>query len=489
MRVELRKEIPEDLEIQDYREPSFEELFPSLLFFEKGCKREFKEVKAYHAQVREFRKKYVDPYVLEMEKQVHEDPRYLPKDLLRAACSLNLFTSLIPKSLGGRGIPLWATPIITEELAAGCVGVANLIFVNGLMIASLASSLDLSKVAWIARELIKMEKRGEAPFLATAVTEPSAGSDTEDAYEFKTARVSTRVKRVEGGYEIRGTKVFISNGSVARFILMDVLVDQKNPQKGLRCFLLTPDMKGFSVGKIEKKMGTQLSPTAELVLDQCFVPDRNVVESQVSSFDHLGLTLAVSRAWVGAVGAGAARRAFEIAWNYCLKTPMGGQRLIDNQWVQLELVQMYRNAALARTLTLEGFLTNQVWGLMSVFNRLRLPAENFFYRTGLWKGISQILSRAKFLSAFLGRWILRERERRRANFAVLLGDNAKISGSSLAVENARRALLLMGADGVRRENQIEKIYRDAKLLQIYDGTNQACGIDLFERFANPGGIS
>jgi alkylation response protein AidB-like acyl-CoA dehydrogenase len=487
--VELHKEIPEGLVIQDYREPSFEELFPSLLFFKKGRKREFEEVKTYHARVREFRKKYVDPYLLEMERQVHKDPRYLPKDLLRAACQMNLFTCLIPKSLGGRGVPLWAIPIITEELAAGCVGVANLIFVNGLMIASLASSFDFSKLSLVARKLVDMEMRGEPPFLATAVTEPSAGSDTEDVYEFKTARVSTRIKRVEGGYEISGTKVFISNGSVARFILMDVLVDQKNPQRGLRCFLLTPDMKGFSVGKIEKKMGTQLSPTAELVLDQCFVPDQNVIESQVSSSDHLGLTLAVSRGWVGAVGAGAARRAFEVAWKYSLKTRLGGQRFIDNQWVQLELAQMYRNAALARTLALEAFLANEAWGLIRVFNRLRLPGERFFLRTGLWKIIVGVLSRVKFLGSLLGSWISRNRERERTNFVTLLGDGAKISGSSLAVENARRALLLMGADGVRRENEIEKIYRDAKLLQIYDGTNQACGIDLFERLANPGGIS
>lgn len=453
-------------------EPSFEELYPTVAFIERFGRREVRRVQDYYVKVRKFRKDVVEPRALEIEKRSKEDPHYVPEDVLQEACKIHLFTCLLPKALGGTGLPLWAMSIISEELAYGCLGLANLITVNGLALLTIAASGDLRFATFVAEKIVEGEKRGEPSILATALTEPSAGSDMEEVHHVRKARISTTVKKVQGGYEVHGTKVFISNGSMAEYVLLITVVDQENPERGIRIFLVKRGMKGFSVGKIEKKMGVVVSRAAELVFDRCFIPDEQVFDIRTPFSELIGLVVGVSRAWVGSIGAGAARRIFNIALNHAFETQVGGKRLIDYQWVQFEIQKMFQNARAASTISLESFLASDRWATLGVFRKLQIPGGGFLPKGG----VRFVARRALFQ-----RWLFRSLEKRLTDRSTVLGDNAKVLGSDLAMDSARRAILLMGEAGVRRNWGVEKIYRDSKLLQIFDGTNQACKIDLLER--------
>lgn len=459
------------------KRPGFGELYPTLAFLRSFLPREMSELEAYHARVAEFREREVAPRALAIEREAREKPDDPPRDLLAAACRLRLFSSLLPSSLGGMGLPLWGGPVIAEEIAAGCLGIANLLFVNMLGNAVLAATLDLKTLARVLPQIAAHERRGRPFFIATAVTEPGAGSDMEDTRAFRTAKISTAAEPVAGGYRVTGTKIFISNGSLASLVVLLVA----RPEGSTQIFLVTPDSPGFRVGRVEKKMGTVVCPAVELIFDHCFVPQRNVVESRVDSSDIQRLVLGLTRAGVGALGAGVARRGFELALDHCRETKVNGQKLIDQQWAQYELTTMARNAMVARASFIEAALANSLWGLAGIIGEARLPGGRFVPAPLARALVEKVAFQLPGVSATIAQRVKGPEARQRADRATVFGDHAKITGSDLAVENARRAILLMGADGVRADGQVEKLYRDAKLLQIYEGTNEVSGIDLFAR--------
>lgn len=459
---------------------TFDELYPTYAFLGQAYPAEVKLLRSYHEKIAGFRENVVAPRAVEIEREIRRSHDYVPRDVLAEACRLRLFSSTLPDALGGLGLPFWGIPAIAEEISAGCLGVANLLFVNMLGIAALAATFDFKALSGVLRKVVEGERAGRPCFVATAVTEPGAGSDMEDPKLIRTARISTTARPVNGGFEVTGSKVFISNGSIADVIVLFVPEPSKDGEGRVHAFLVTPDLPGFKVGRIEKKMGSLAALAVELVFDRCVIPNRNVIRPELEFMPILALVLGLTRGGVGAFGAGVARGAFEMALDHALRTRAGGRRLIDHQWVQFELTAMARNAMIARAAFVEASLANSVWGLAGVMGMMKFPGDRLVPGPIKRFLFERLILPSPWVSRFAARRASTALAVRRSDVASVLGDHAKVSGSDLAVENARRAVLLMGADGVR-EGSAEKLDRDAKLLQIYEGTNQVNGIDLFER--------
>jgi alkylation response protein AidB-like acyl-CoA dehydrogenase len=183
---------------------------------------------------------------------------------------------------------------------------------------------------------------------------------------------------------------------------------------------------------------------------------------------------------VGAFGAGAARGAFERALEFACGTTIGDARLVDHEWAQSTLAEMYQNAAMSRLAYVEANYANSLHGLFRYL--VAKPVYYFLKWTPaffLRNAIGPLLDRP-FATRLARRLHFGERTRRDGLRASGWGSLAKLVGSDAAVRNCQLAVRLMGHAGVRRDHGVEKCLRDAKLLQIYEGTNQLNRLNLFK---------
>ncbi len=375
-----------------------------------------KRIRKVQLKVREWARTEAAPLVADLDNREHGQD--FDWEIVRRGARAGLLTQMIPGIMGGTGGLLdfqregtLRAAVFTEELAAVCPGVATLFGAHYLGIMPIMASMDIP----LARRLLKPVCRAastDAPKLcAFAITEPGAGSDAEDTEGGLKARLGTFAEKVPGGYVLNGRKQFISNGSVAHLITVFAAVDKAAGIRSWTCFGVTRDMKGFSVGRVENKMGQRASPAAELVFEDCFVPEENRIGREGDGWTLNGLTLDSSRGPVGAIALGGARRAIEYLLEHVERRGAKHDR-----YIQMEVADMLTKYEAARSL---------VWRACGTF-----PPLHYF-------------------SAM-----------------------AKCFASDTAMEIASRAVDLIGEEAIERRAGIEKIFRDVKLTQIYEGTNQ-----------------
>ena len=183
--------------------------------------------------------------------------------------------------------------------------------------------------------------------MACAITEPEAGTDVEDPDLLRRARITSHARRVPGGFRLSGTKRFISNGSVARWITLLMPTDPRRPAESWTCFLLDTRSEGFAVSRVEHKMGQRACPAAELTFDEVFVPAERIVSREGDGAAATTIVLACSRPPVAAIATGIARGAYErvLAW---LEEDRAARGLLQRQHVQLALAGMEEEIHLAR---------------------------------------------------------------------------------------------------------------------------------------------
>lgn len=374
-----------------------------------------KPIKKLQLYIREWAQKEAKPFVEKLDQQDHTNFEW---ELVRRGAKAGLLTRIIPKVLGGDGGALeffrfgtLGAAVFCEELSAVCSGMATLFGAHYLGIMPILTAMNIP----LARRLLKPicdAARTDSPKLcAFAITEPGAGSDVEDYEAGKRAHLSTFAERVKGGYILNGRKQFISNGSVASLITVFACTDRNKGIDAWTCFAVTSDMKGFSIGRVENKMGQRASPAAELIFENCFVPEENRVGLEGEGWLLNQLTLDSSRGPVGAIALGGARHAIEICVEY-----FKNNGKLNDKYIQMELADLLQKYESARSL---------VWRACGTFPPLH------------------------YLSAM-----------------------AKSVASDTAMEICSRVIDLMGEDGVVKKNEVEKIFRDIKLTQIYEGTNQ-----------------
>lgn len=247
---------------------------------------------------------------------------------------------------------------------------------------------------------------------AFALTEPSAGSDA--------GAVSCRAKKVEGGYILNGTKCFITNGPIADKITLFANTRETGGVRGLTVFLVDAKTPGVSIGKEEDKMGIRASATSEIVFEDCFVPESCRVGREGMGFRLAMQTLEISRPVVGAISVGIAQAALESAIAYAHRRKQFGVKIASFEMVQEMIADMVMKTEAARALVHKAC------------------------------------------------WLQMQGDAETAKFSAM----SKCFASDTAMEVATTAVQVMGGNGYSRDNPNEKYMRDAKVMQIYEGTNQ-----------------
>ncbi|MBF0538258.1 MAG: acyl-CoA dehydrogenase family protein [Nitrospirae bacterium] len=249
-------------------------------------------------------------------------------------------------------------------------------------------------------------------FVAFGLTEANAGSDA--------AGIQTTAVKDGDDYILNGTKQWITNGSVAGVYTVIAITERSKGARGASAFIVEDGMDGFTYGKKEKKMGIRASVTCELVFNNCRLPKENLLSREGMGFIVAMKTLDQSRIGVGAQGVGVAQGAFEEALNFARQRVQFEKPIIGFQAIQHMLADMAISIEAARAL------------VYSVARYMDSGAKDITKDSAM----------------------------------------AKTFATDVAMKVTTDALQVMGGSGYMRDYPLEKMMRDAKILQIYEGTNQ-----------------
>ncbi|MCX5852835.1 MAG: acyl-CoA/acyl-ACP dehydrogenase [Deltaproteobacteria bacterium] len=478
------------------RFPKFEDSFIGLEYaprLPKGIIRETKELIAY---ARKFNDEVVRPKALLLDKKTHEDPDYLPYDLMQTASEWGFYTMWVPKLFGGRGKNLPSLSPVVEEISSACVGIANVLAVHYLGLTSLMTSFNMKVTNRILKEVVEGERKGKPCLIAFAITEPIAGTDVEDNDLVDKGRVTCRAERVNGGYVINGRKVFISMGQVSEWTFVFAYTDLKKPSQNRVDFVVRTGTKGFSVGRHENKMGQRVCPANELIFEDCFIPDDQVLIDAytIKKFTdkplgevmqrHMDYISSSSKAGVCAIGVGVARGAFEDALKFASETEVRGRLLINHEWAQCILAEMHKNVTLGRLAYMEANHANSHRGIYELLQMKPM----YYYLKFMPSLYFRMLN--PMLNTGLTTWAMSKmyydmKKTEDVDCTSGLSSLAKFAGTDIGVRNCQLAMDLMGQAGLRHDRGMEKRLRDAKLLQIYEGSNQINRIASFKGLIAP----
>jgi len=473
------------------REPRFDDMAVSLLAMPRLPKAMVKETKQAIELARRFNDAVVRPYALELDRKKHEDPDFLPWEFVEEANRWGLYTLFMPTLFGGQGVNFPALSYFLEELGSACTGMSNLVGVHYLGVATLCASWNIRLMNKIMRDTGEGEKTGKPCLISLAITEPGAGTDVEEVDLISKAQLACQAKKVKGGYVVNGRKIFISNGHLSFWHMLVCYEDLKNPQDTVVMLAIKNGMKGFSFGRQERKMGQKGCPASELIFEDCFVPDDLVCidaeqgkklkgspkETHMQIIDYI---VAASRAGVGAFGVGVARGAYEEALRFARETEVDGKPLINHEWAQCMLAEMYKNVAVGRLTYEEANYANDLHGMFKVMEWKPI----FYYLKYMPKPIMDKVIQP-FLNLGVVTWLFRKiyfdwQKDTDYQCASGWGSLAKFAATDIGVKNGQLALEMMGRAGLRHDRGAEKHLRDSKLLQIYEGTNQLNRLNLFK---------
>ncbi|WP_276327008.1 acyl-CoA dehydrogenase family protein [Bradyrhizobium elkanii] len=243
-----------------------------------------------------------------------------------------------------------------------------------------------------------------------ALTEPHAGSDV--------SRIKTRARKVDGGWRLDGAKQFISNGRHASVAIILAVTDPDAGSRGMSFFLVPTDTPGFRVGNPEEKLGQTTSDTVPIVLEDCFVPEAAMMGEHGQALPATIGLLSDGRISIAAQAVGMARAAFEAALDYARERKAFGKAIIDHQAVAFRLADMATQIEVARAYTHHA---------------------------------------ARLLDA--GADCVKE------------ASIAKLFAGEMAERVCSNAIQIHGGYGYLADYQVERIYRDVRVCQIYEGTN------------------
>jgi len=378
-----------------------------------------------------------------------------------------------------------------EEQASVDTAFSGLMGGHGLGLCALMVTYNLRILTEVAEKIVENEKKEKPYVIDCAITEPMAGTDVEEVELYPKAKLICQAKKVPGGAILNGRKVFISTGHMASDHVILMPFDLRDPVNTYACFLVPNDAKGFSLGRKERKMGQRAGPASELIFEDCFVPEDRIVidankyskEKFPGAFDSLLYTvLGITRTAVGAMSTGNARGSFERVLYLAKRTKYKGKTLLNHQWVQAILTNMYINVMMARSVYLEAqfaLLNNlEMPGIEmpSIMNtRIATFLMEKLMKNSWWRKILF----SERMQEYLIKRLTKLPQDQQARMQIM-SSLAKVVGSDIAMENAHLAVEFLSRSGLRHDAGIEKIFRDAKLLQIFEGTNQLNRLNIFK---------
>ena len=272
-----------------------------------------------HKLIRKTARRFAEEVMRPAAEQYDESCQY-PYEIVEEAKKLDLIAPSIPEEYGGAGMDFLAAAIVIEELFRGDPGIglaiAARIFGSDML-------LDFGSEEQKQKYLVPVAKGEQV--MGSAITEPEAGSDV--------ASIVTRAELVEGQYVINGSKMFITNGSIADFLIVFARTDTKPPERhgGITAFIVETDRPGFIAEPLHKKMGVRAADLAELTFKDVKVPQENIVGKPGMGFYHLMTFFARGRTAVAAQAVGIAQGAFAEALKYAQERRQFGRPIADFQ--------------------------------------------------------------------------------------------------------------------------------------------------------------
>lgn len=460
--------------------PDLLKSLPALEKLKKHCPPYIKQAESAQMISRRFARQEMLPRVLEADDQCKSDPAYFDWELWQRANELKLTIAAIPEKMGGLGWSALSNAVMVEELASACMASASNITFNTFGLLGALVECRTGTVIKIIQQMVEAQKKGKPLFWSWAITEPSAGTDMEEGVAMAAMRPSTRADKVEGGYKLNGSKCFITNGSLAHFVIANIPTDPSSPRDSMATFLIPTDAKGFSVGRVERKCGQKASQTAEIFFRDVYVPIENMWEPPGRGLRHTREILSITRGYIGVAALGLARGALSHCVDYAARKIVGGRRLIDEAWVRFIIadiakdIQVVRNAACNFAIALDAAHVWQMFEVLPVKAALKaLPESLLGSKTMAGLAWRNLLDSA---GPYLKRRLVDDET---IEEFVSQGSAVKVAGTDMAVRTASRVLDIVGIEGMAAAHGMEKYFRDAKISQIYEGTNQANRIDIF----------
>ena len=333
-----------------------------------------------------------------------------PWPVVRKMAETDLFRTFVPEAYEGiaNGTPTMNLVLVTEELSKACGGIA--LALAGTALGAMPILLSASDEQ--KRRWLPDVAAGKR-LAAFALTEPDAGSDA--------GGIRTTAIRDHGDYVLNGTKQWITNGGEAELYTVLALTNPSKGPRGASMFVVEKGTPGFTFGKKEDKLGIRASATRELHFADCRVPAANLIGREGTGFIAAMRTFDASRPGVGAQALGIAQGALDLAVAYACERRQFGSPISAFQGLRFSLAQMATEIEAARAL---------------------------IYATA--------------------RHIDRQPKERPTMYSAM----AKLFASDVAVRVTVDALQVFGGYGYMRDYPIEKYLRDAKITQIYEGTNQ-----------------
>ncbi len=358
--------------------------------------------------IRDEVRRFAENEVAPIAKEYDQAEKY-PWEIIDKAAEMGLTGANIPIEYGGAGYSPFEVAIIVEELFAVDPGI-------GLCITSTAFGGDAIREFGTEEQKEKYLSpiaTGDA-VMGTAISEPDTGSDVSS--------VSTAAEKDGDEWVVNGNKMWITNGSIGDYFVVMCKTDPEAEDRyaGFSQIIIESDRDGFEADKITGKLGIRASDTAELIFDDVRVPEENLVGTRGMGFLQLMQFFDETRTAVAAQGVGIAKGACERALEYAQEREQFGRSISDFQAIQHKLAEMHTKTEAARNLTYKS-----AWSVANSDDQL-----------------TQLASMAKEFS------------------------------SRTAVECADEAVQIHGGSGYVNDFDVERLYRDAKITQIYEGTTE-----------------
>ncbi len=349
---------------------------------------------------RDFARDRLKPFSADWDKESR-----FPKEAIAEMAELGFLGMLIPEEWGGVGASYLTYAMAIEELAAGDASVTTVVAVQMLVnnILHQRGSTE-QKETWL-KPLAQGTKLS-----AFALTEPHAGSDASN--------LKTKAVKTDNGWEITGSKQFITNGSHADVILVFAVTDPSAGHRGISAFLVPANTPGFEVARCEEKMGQKASDATHLIFDSAQLPDTALVGNEGEGYRYALENLEAGRIGIASQSIGMARAAFQAATEYAKEREAFGKPIAEHQAVAFRLADMATEIEAARQLT--------------------------------WHAAS-----------------IRDAGQRCIKEAAM----AKLFASEMVERVCSEAIQTHGGYGYIKDYRVEQIYRDARICRIYEGTS------------------
>ncbi|MBO2462851.1 acyl-CoA dehydrogenase family protein [Actinomadura violacea] len=352
-----------------------------------------------------------DAKIAPFAAEVDEDARF-PQEALDALVANDLHAVHVPEVYGGAGADALATVVVIEEVARACASSSLIPAVNklGTVPVLLSGSEELKK------KYLGPVARGEAMF-SYALSEADAGSDA--------AGMKTRAVRDGDAWVLNGAKMWITNAGVSEYYTVMAVTDPSAGARGISAFVVEKSDPGVSFGPKERKLGIKGSPTRQVILEDVRIPADRIIGAEGTGFKTALATLDHTRITIAAQALGIAQGALDFALGYVKERRQFGKPISDFQGVQFMLADMAMRLEGARQLTYHA----------AVKSERAMHGEKIADLT--------------FVSSA-----------------------CKALASDVAMDVTTDAVQLLGGYGYTREFPVERMMRDAKITQIYEGTNQ-----------------